>query len=41
MAENHIGVVYAPDDDEAKRGLYAKAVAMRELDIEVYFCGDA
>lgn len=37
---NHIQVVYAPDEDEAKRGLYAKAEAMRELGIEVYFCGD-
>nr|MBA3438669.1 fucose isomerase [Pyrinomonadaceae bacterium] len=37
---NHIQVVYAPDEYEAKRGLYAKAEAMRELGIEVYFCGD-
>ena len=37
---NHIQVVYAPDRIGAKRGLLAKAVAMRELGMEVAVCGD-
>jgi len=36
---NHIQVVYAPDRKSAKRALFAKAAAMRELGLEVYFCG--
>ncbi len=36
---NHIQVVYAPDQASAKRGLYAKAAAMRELGLEVFVCG--
>jgi hypothetical protein len=36
---NHIQVVYAPDYDGARRGLYAKAGAMNELGLEVFFCG--
>ncbi len=36
---NHIQVVYAPDKAGAKKGLYAKAAAMRELGLEVALCG--
>ena len=36
---NHIQVVYAPDQEGARRGLYAKAAAMRELGLEVSLCG--
>ena len=36
---NHIQVVYAPDAAKAKRGMYAKAAAMRELGVKVHFCG--
>lgn len=36
---NHIQVVYAPDHGAAKRGLLAKAAAMRELGLEVALCG--
>jgi hypothetical protein len=36
---NHIQVVYAPDLLGARRGLYAKAGAMRELGLEVFICG--
>ena len=39
-ASNHIQVVYAPDKESAKRGLYAKAAAMRELGLEVALCGE-
>ena len=37
---NHIQVVYAPDKEGAKKGLYAKAAAMRELGMKVAICGD-
>jgi hypothetical protein len=37
---NHIQVVYAPDRSGARRGLFAKAAAMRELGLEVSICGD-
>lgn len=37
---NHIQVAYAPDKDAARRALYAKAAAMRELGLEVAFCGE-
>jgi hypothetical protein len=37
---NHIQVVYAPDKAAARRGLLAKAAAMRELGLEVFVCGD-
>lgn len=37
---NHIQVVYAPDKDGARRGLVAKAAAMRELGLEVTVCGN-
>jgi len=37
---NHIHVVYAPDLKSARRGLFAKAAAMRELGLRVHFCGD-
>jgi hypothetical protein len=37
---NHIQVVYAPDKEGAKKGLYAKAAAMRELGMKVAFCGE-
>ena len=36
---NHIQVVYAPDRKSARHGMFAKAAAMRELGLEVYFCG--
>ncbi len=36
---NHIQVVYAPDETRARNGLYAKAAAMKELGLEVFFCG--
>ncbi len=37
---NHIQVVYAPDLASARRGLFAKASAMRELGLGVCVCGD-
>ena len=37
---NHIQVVYAPDKEGSKKGLYAKAAAMRELGMKVAICGD-
>jgi hypothetical protein len=37
---NHIQVVYAPDKAGAKRGLFAKAAAMRELGMDVFLCGE-
>ncbi len=36
---NHIQVVYAPSRADARRSLYTKAAAMRELGLDVYFCG--
>lgn len=36
---NHIQVVYAPDEEGARRGMFAKAAAMRELGLKVCFCG--
>jgi hypothetical protein len=36
---NHIQVVYAPDKAGARKGLYAKAAAMRELGLSVSICG--
>lgn len=36
---NHIQVVYAPSPAAARRGLFAKAAAMRQLGLEVAFCG--
>jgi hypothetical protein len=36
---NHIQVAYAPDRSAARRGLYAKAAAMKGLGIEVFLCG--
>ena len=37
---NHIQVVYAPSLEDARRGLYAKAAALRELGLDVYLCGE-
>ena len=37
---NHIQVVYAPDKESARRGLFAKAAAMAELGLEVALCGE-
>jgi hypothetical protein len=37
---NHIQVVYAPDKAGARKGLYAKAAAMRALGLEVAICGN-
>jgi hypothetical protein len=37
---NHIQVAYAPDKAGARRALFAKAAAMRELGINVSFCGE-
>ena len=36
---NHIQVVYAPSEADARRALFAKAAAMNELGINVAFCG--
>jgi hypothetical protein len=33
-------VVYAPDLEAAKRGLFTKAAAMQELGMEVAICGN-
>lgn len=35
-----VQVVYAPDKEGARRGLFAKAAAMRELGLEVAICGN-
>jgi hypothetical protein len=37
---NHIQVAYAPDKAGAKKALYAKAAAMKELGLKVAICGD-
>ena len=37
---NHIQVVYAPSEEEARRALFAKAATMNELGILVSFCGE-
>lgn len=37
---NHIQVAYAPDKRSAKKALFAKAAAMRELGLRVSFCGE-
>ena len=37
---NHIQVVYTPDKEGARTGLYAKAAAMRELGMKVAICGE-
>jgi len=37
---NHIQVAYGPDEAGARRALFAKASAMKELGIKVCFCGD-
>ena len=37
---NHIQVVYAPDKASARRGLFAKAAAMKELGLECFVCGE-
>jgi hypothetical protein len=37
---NHIQVVYTPDAVEARKGMFAKAAAMKELGLNVSFCGD-
>lgn len=36
---NHIQVAYAPDKAKARKGLYTKAAAMKELGLEAYVCG--
>ena len=36
---NHIQVVYAPDQEGARTGLYTKAAVMRELGMKVSICG--
>jgi hypothetical protein len=36
---NHIHVVYATDAATAKKAMFAKAAAMRELGLKVSFCG--
>jgi hypothetical protein len=38
-ASNHIHVVYAPDAVTARRLMFTRAAAMRELGLKVYFCG--
>ena len=37
---DHMQVVYASDKEGARRGLFAKAAAMRELGLEVAICGN-
>jgi len=37
---NHIQVAYAPDKAGARKALYAKATAMRELGLDVSICGE-
>jgi hypothetical protein len=37
---NHIQVVYAPDEAQARRGARIKAAALAELGLEVHFCGE-
>jgi hypothetical protein len=37
---NHIQVVYAPDREAARFGLFAKASAMKRLGLKVSICGD-
>lgn len=37
---NHIQVVYAPSEADARRALFTKAAAMNELGINVSFCGE-
>ncbi len=37
---NHIQVVYAQDRFSARRGLYAKAAAMKELGLQIFLCGN-
>lgn len=37
---NHIQVVYAPSLEDARRGLFAKAAALRELGLNVFLCGE-
>ncbi len=36
---NHIQVAYAPDPRSARKAMFAKAAAMRELGLQVHFCG--
>jgi hypothetical protein len=36
---NHIQVVYAPDRPSARRAMFIKAAAMKELGLRVSFCG--
>jgi hypothetical protein len=38
-ASNHIQVAYAPDKAGARTAMFAKAAAMAELGLKVYFCG--
>lgn len=40
LKANHLQVAYAPDAETARKALYAKASAMRELGLEVSLCGD-
>lgn len=37
---NHIQVVYAPTEADARRALFAKAALMNELGMRVSYCGD-
>ncbi len=37
---NHVQVVYAPDAQSAREGLYAKAAALQTLGLEVCLCGE-
>jgi hypothetical protein len=36
---NHIQVVYAPDAAGARRALFAKAAALKNIGLKVFFCG--
>jgi len=37
---NHIQVVYCPDQLGTRRGLHAKAAAMKKLGLQVFLCGN-
>ncbi len=37
---NHIQVAYAPDKAGARKAMFAKAAAMKELGLDVSFCGE-
>ena len=36
---NHIHIAYTPDRAGARKAMFAKAAAMKELGLKVSFCG--